>query len=405
MTTDRGIERWTELVAAEGRGRRLTDLEQTFRAQIERERPELATEAPVWHALGEQGGSPGRGSARPPRSSISDEEMCAAALAAAPVATVTPRRAARGLGPALALAAGVTLAVGLYALLRDPTGSPSRADPAAVPSAAPMIRAVLPPSRVQTMLPGARTRLAPASCVRVTDDLEVCARTAALVERLAGDDEIGLRLFAGEIDVLAADEPRRVAVATSAGTVWGVNAVFSVAQAQARTRVLVRTGEVDVPDAGLRELVAAGMTRDLVAPPATVDLQRAPSPPPPAVESPEALLEGAQRRLTAGETGQAIVAYEALLRHHPRSIEAHTALVSLGNLLLLRGRPARALRYFDRYLARGGELSEEALYGRIHALQREGRVAEAREAGAQFLARHADSLYAPRVRALTAAGG
>lgn len=403
MSTEQDIERWTELVAAEGRGTRLTEGEQTFRAALERDQPELVIEASLWRALGEHGA--GRTPAAAP--AIGDAEMCAAVLcqareAAPPIAL---RRAPRRLGPALAVAAGLALAFGLPMILSAPPTSPSRIAVNEPSSAAPMMSAPPVESQVLWLTPGKRTRLEPASCAAVTDDLEVCARTAAIVEQVASASATELRLLAGAIEVLGADDPLSVSVETPAGTITGQGATFIVTlgDEHTSTTVSVLAGEVDLRDtAGVREPIAAGRAGALPLAPEPV-APRAAKPRPAvvrtAVASPGALLESAQQQLTAGDTAQAILGYETLLKHHPRSVEGRTALVSLGNLLLLRGQPARALRYFDRYLEHGGELAEEALHGRISALRRLGRADQARAACAEFLALHGESLYAPHVRA------
>ncbi|WP_433935417.1 tol-pal system YbgF family protein [Sorangium cellulosum] len=138
---------------------------------------------------------------------------------------------------------------------------------------------------------------------------------------------------------------------------------------------------------------------------------RAPQPPRPRAEEPavsaEALLLRAQSRLAQGKSAEASAAYRDLLAQHPSSPEARAALVSLGQLALHQGKAAAALGYFERYLAGGGgSLAAEARVGRVQCLRRLGRTADERAAIADFLARHAASVHAPRLRArLSELGG
>ncbi|WP_437277520.1 tetratricopeptide repeat protein [Sorangium sp. So ce375] len=131
---------------------------------------------------------------------------------------------------------------------------------------------------------------------------------------------------------------------------------------------------------------------------------RAPQPPRPRAEEPalgpQALLLRAQAQLGQGKSAEANASYRALLAQHPSSPEARAALVSLGQIALHQGKAAEALGYFDRYLAgAGGPLAAEARVGRVQSLRRLGRAADERAAIADFLARHGESVHAPRLRA------
>lgn len=118
----------------------------------------------------------------------------------------------------------------------------------------------------------------------------------------------------------------------------------------------------------------------------------------PASESADDLLKSAQIHLGEGRTASAIEAYKKLLARYPGSVEARVALVSLGQLSLGGGDAAGALRYFERYLAGSGPLGMEARLGRIQALRRLGRTGDELAAIHDFLARHPDSVHAPRLR-------
>lgn len=138
---------------------------------------------------------------------------------------------------------------------------------------------------------------------------------------------------------------------------------------------------------------------------------RAQQPPRPRAEEPaggpQALLLRAQAQLGQGKSAEANAAYRALLAQYPASPEARAALVSLGQIALHQGKAAEALGYFDRYLAgAGGPLAAEARVGRVQSLRRLGRAADERAAIADFLARHGESVHAPRLRArLSELGG
>ncbi|WP_437895860.1 tetratricopeptide repeat protein [Sorangium sp. So ce124] len=138
---------------------------------------------------------------------------------------------------------------------------------------------------------------------------------------------------------------------------------------------------------------------------------RAQPPPRPRAEEPatgpQALLLRAQAQLGQGKSAEANAAYRALLAQYPGSPEARAALVSLGQIALHQGKAAEALGYFDRYLAgAGGPLAAEARVGRVQCLRRLGRAADERAAIADFLARHGESVHAPRLRArLSELGG
>jgi hypothetical protein len=88
------------------------------------------------------------------------------------------------------------------------------------------------------------------------------------------------------------------------------------------------------------------------------------------------LLITAQKASAARKYQAAVKAYRRLIRRYPLRPEARPARVSLGRLLLgPLGRPAAALRAFERYLSRTkhGTLAQEAAYGRIQALRALGR--------------------------------
>ncbi|MCA9651056.1 MAG: tetratricopeptide repeat protein [Myxococcales bacterium] len=148
------------------------------------------------------------------------------------------------------------------------------------------------------------------------------------------------------------------------------------------------TDAPDVPD------VADSESGDTEGAPARRAARR-----PSAPRTAAALLEQAQHQLSEGDPAAAMTSYERLVERFPASAEAKTAHVSLGRMELRRGRAKQALAHFDAYLASStGALTEEARYGRIRALRALGRSAQELASIEAFLADHADSIYAARLR-------
>jgi tetratricopeptide (TPR) repeat protein len=115
--------------------------------------------------------------------------------------------------------------------------------------------------------------------------------------------------------------------------------------------------------------------------------------------SASALLGRARSLRSAGRYREAAAAYQELASAYPGSDLSRVALVSLGELQLSQlGQPQAALKSFERYLAGGGSLTQEARYGRIRALTATGRTQAAREATDQFLHDYPGSAQAESLR-------
>ncbi|MEM7156487.1 MAG: tetratricopeptide repeat protein [Myxococcota bacterium] len=143
---------------------------------------------------------------------------------------------------------------------------------------------------------------------------------------------------------------------------------------------------------------------DVVVEPPAAEVEPEPEPavsPRPPTTTPGELLSAARRHVAAGNSGRALATYATLRRQHPRSAEAHTANVSVGELELRRGRSKAALRAFARYLdGGGGALAEEAHWGKVQALHRLGRI-EQRDAAIGALRKaHPGSVYLGRASKL-----
>jgi hypothetical protein len=97
---------------------------------------------------------------------------------------------------------------------------------------------------------------------------------------------------------------------------------------------------------------------------------------------------------------EAVSVYRRLVREHPRSSEAHTALVSLGDLLLDRlDEPEQAARAYLRYTREGGgALAPEARWGIIRARRKQGDARAERAAVDDFLRHHPDDARAASLR-------
>ena len=107
-----------------------------------------------------------------------------------------------------------------------------------------------------------------------------------------------------------------------------------------------------------------------------------------------AILQQATEARQQGERRRAADLYRQLQREFPASSEAVLSTVALGGLLLDDGLPRAALTEFDGYLAKGGGLIPEALYGRARALGQLGDRAREREAWTRLCADFPESAYA-----------
>ncbi len=117
----------------------------------------------------------------------------------------------------------------------------------------------------------------------------------------------------------------------------------------------------------------------------------------PAQASPstKGLLDRARTALKLGQVSKALKAYKDLRQAFPSSPEARTVLPIIGRLELeQRKDPGSALSYFDTYLKQPGPLWQEALSGKIRALNALNRRADERLAIQQYLARYPSSLEA-----------
>ena len=123
-------------------------------------------------------------------------------------------------------------------------------------------------------------------------------------------------------------------------------------------------------------------------------LQRSPR----AQPSAAALFEQAVSLRSEGRVDAAVAAHLRLQRLYPHARETRVSFALAGRLLLEKGVTEQALAQFNQYLARPGDVAEEALVGRATALGRLGRSAAEAAAWRDVLARHPGSVWATQAK-------
>jgi len=109
------------------------------------------------------------------------------------------------------------------------------------------------------------------------------------------------------------------------------------------------------------------------------------------------LMKRARAHKRAGDWQAAVAAYENVERLYPKSNDARTSQVSMGQLYLDKlNQPSQALRHFNAYLKHGatGALAQEAMYGKAAALRKLGQRAAERDALNSLLAQYPDGFHA-----------
>jgi TolA-binding protein len=99
-----------------------------------------------------------------------------------------------------------------------------------------------------------------------------------------------------------------------------------------------------------------------------------------------------------GKVNAAIATHLRLQRLYPAARETRLSFALAGRLLLERGSSEQALAQFNQYLARPGDVAEEALVGRATALGRLGRSVAEAAAWREVVERHPGSVYASHAR-------
>jgi TolA-binding protein len=113
------------------------------------------------------------------------------------------------------------------------------------------------------------------------------------------------------------------------------------------------------------------------------------------------LFEEANTVRHRGQTVEASALYRALRAQFPNSAEARLSVALVARMQLDQGESAAALAGFDAYLSSSDTaLREEAMVGRVRALQRLGHDEEARSAAQTLLELYPSSAFAPAARKL-----
>ena len=228
-------------------------------------------------------------------------------------------------------------------------------------------------------------------------------------ERVAGVTPVSLLLAPGEHAVVVhvpSGEKRETVHVDARPHASQVRAVVPNARTFSLGEAVPVASASSIDPAHGRSAATAPTAASSTVLPVAVDAPFLGSPAPTAVggaapESPSAseLLAAARERRVRGDHDGSVRAYRELFSRHGTSLEAHAALVPFGEIQLARlADPGGALSSFDRYLARGGPLSEEASYGRLRALRALGRTVDERAGIEVFLRMYPDSNAASSLR-------
>jgi hypothetical protein len=280
------------------------------------------------------------------------------------------------------------------------------------------------------------------ACLLVDDGIRACLAPATRVRVVAiGGGDRRLAVLVGRVVAELEPQPPGTSFTLEApdGTATAIGTAFSVEVPEdggpSITRVLhgtvlvrpreaparrvgahAQTAMIDAPTAPLpvtdeaRDLtVLAGALGPDLAPSAAVAMAPTSAPPveprgaarrgAPDGDDALSLLRAAREMNARGDVPGAAAAYRALLARHPSTPEAVAGELAYGELQLgPLGDAAGALRTFERYLAHGGSLAEEASYGRIRALRALGRDDEERAAIEAFLRTYPDGAVAASLR-------
>jgi tetratricopeptide (TPR) repeat protein len=437
--------RWTDLGDREAVGEGISDEESRFRREHVAECEPCAREARLWGALAASFSEPHLGHSernevtaeRILRALAAEEEALAKAVprtkwgnaftGPAPARAAFASRVIVPVAAALALAASVVLFLAGRGS-RAPSASQTHAEVRSVSG-----DVTIDGRHVAVGAPiavGATIRSEGSVCFHIEGDVDTCLRegtVARFADAAPAHRVVELRRGQLEASLKHQTPGTFFRVETSRGSVTAIGTAFSVAVASADGPVVVRVQEGVVavlPRVGSERRVFAGQetvltaeeakaeddaqgeagTRSAIpAAPARGGNPESPSsaPPRPSEEDTRAgepsageLLREARALRAAGSFHEAADTYRRLRTAFPESAEAHVSLVSLGDLELSQlGDAEAALRTFDAYLVKGGDLSEEAEFGRILALRSLGRDATERESIAAFLLRYPSTLH------------
>jgi hypothetical protein len=268
------------------------------------------------------------------------------------------------------------------------------------------------------------------SCSEVVQGVTVCLAAGSQIssKSLEGVDR-SIELKRGLAVVALVPQPpgTTFSVATSSGKVTAVGTIFSVEVGNDGAsvvrvvdgRVVVRAsatgtqqplnaGEtLRIGDGRASPLTAGDRERNLALLPVSARVHDEASTTDSSVPVPsgrvtgssqQQLLEEARALRASGEFRKAAELYRKINGLNPTSASGGAALVAQGEILLSSLNDAQgALNAFDAYLARGGPLAQEALFGKARALRALRRTIEERKAIERFIATYPD---APQGRVL-----
>jgi tetratricopeptide (TPR) repeat protein len=449
-------ELWEGIVDREALGEPPSAEERARRDVLARTHADCAAETEVYRALGAAIGKASR------QADAGDRLIQTALRVNASESAALLAPAPRSLRARAGFAAGVVSVLAAIAVLLASRAertvvSPAPADSAAVPpkvASAPsdvertarlegvegsvLVDGATPRGVARVAL-GSRVQIGTGrACLAFERDVVACAGAGSelVVTALGAQQE--LELVKGHLVAVLKSQPAgsHFAVSTASGVVRAVGTVFAVEVGPASgTTLRVLEGSVAARMSGVERLVEPGQALVLGAGDASpvresdLDRDRAvvsavPSFAPALGEratlsfapgsraasrgvkeaaraepSALALLELASKARSRGAYAEAARHYEQLLRAHASTPEGRAATIGLAELRLSRlGEPARALALFERYLASGGSLSQEAHYGKIQALRALGRAHDAEREVAAFLELYPTSAYAGSLR-------
>lgn len=408
--------RWAALCEAETLGEPLTPHEHGFLRTYLPVDPALRAE----HALRVAMASWGEGPAPSLASGEDDEAVLAAALNGHLHETARAGRTRAGRTGWLAVAGLATAAAVVLAVMLSTGDDPARssevaqvdapAQPTAVPEPAPAAGALrglsgtwideagTPLGGVAT--PGVVLTASSAACMGDGVGGRLCVEPGARVRAVAAEAPT-LEWLEGRGELTtpparAAASAMVLEVRVAGMHVTGVGARMAVeTTTDGYWSLSVREGEVSLQTPEGTRALGPG---DRWAPAGEASAARIEGPSRTTTPDAASLLRQARAARAEGSMADAAALYRRLLRAHPRAASSGPAWVALGQVELARGRAKAALEAFDRYLARGGPLAEEAAYGRIEALHALGRTADEQAASARFLTKYPGSSYAAKLR-------
>lgn len=420
--------RWRRLTDADAVEESLSDSDRDFLESFTPRSPAAQAEAQLFEALAQLGDD-----------SREDEEAANSPLVNATVQHVLAARARVtpvGAGPAstkvsrgwtvtgLAAAAAVVIATYVGLSAREPAPQAPPGDLAQVEAITPPsdpAQALTPPSdpretevvpsepaprlavtsgrlvdeagaalEAQAIASGSLTVSSERGCVGV-GEATACMQRGAKLELDPADPQ-RLTILEGEGVIEARPSTTAVMIVEIAGDRYTLSSPVTIettVHSRKSARVEVVEGRVELVDAeGQSHVLEAGAVRGR-SKHASAGVQ--------APQDAKTILARARASRSAGDRAAAISHYERLLRLHPDLPASHAAMVSLGDLYLDTRKPAAALQWFQRYLAQGGALAQEAHIGRIKALGALGRRQQEQEAIDAFRSRYPSSRYADQL--------